>query len=534
MKIIHKISLFIFLFVCVEAAFGAPEAEFGKLSKTYILNADGSREYRYSMELTLYTHLAMRDLYGESFIFYDPAYQELKIHTSYTRQKDGTIIQTPENAFVEVLPRQAADAPAYNRLKEMVVVHTGLELGATIFLDYSILTKPGYLPELDICEPVEQWTPVKDYTISISVPEDKPLHYTLLNAKDKPTLSRINGLKQVTWKIRNLPASSSDPQVSALGGDVKLLAVSTYASITDALNVLNKQLTPKGEGSLLSLAGKITEGKTSDADKLQAILLHVREYIGNSRLSPAETGFRIRSTGDVIASAYGTEAEKVNLLAGLLNAAGIQAEVAASFPKNIEINNCGLSAIRDLFVRAVAGGKTHLLTPNSATMSEAGRYVDYKQYLSLSNPGKEVAIEAPSTAIDKQYTLTVSPEKANNGYITLSLPDSTAGMAHTSYSRYNSKRTTNLLLPYKANEQYSYTLELPEGMELATPKSAIIINNSVGKMVMSVKQNGNSVEVVRTLALQKQLIAPSDYAAFRNLITEWTDVNNNQLLIKVK
>lgn len=28
----------------------------------------------------------------------------------------------------------------------MVVVHTGLELGATIYLDYSVVTRPGYLP----------------------------------------------------------------------------------------------------------------------------------------------------------------------------------------------------------------------------------------------------------------------------------------------------------------------------------------------------------------------------------------------------
>ena len=84
----------------------------------------------------------------------------LKIHESYTRQKDGNIVKTPENAFVEVLPSAAADAPAYNGLKEMVVVHTGLELGATIYLDYSVITRPGYLPELDVCEQIEELSPI--------------------------------------------------------------------------------------------------------------------------------------------------------------------------------------------------------------------------------------------------------------------------------------------------------------------------------------------------------------------------------------
>ena len=94
----------------------------------------------------------MNSLYGETFIVYDPAYQQLKINESYTRQVDGTIVTTPANAFVEVLPSAAANAPAYNGLKEMVVVHTGLELGATIYLDYTVTTDAGALPA---CPP---WT----------------------------------------------------------------------------------------------------------------------------------------------------------------------------------------------------------------------------------------------------------------------------------------------------------------------------------------------------------------------------------------
>lgn len=75
-----------------------------EISKDLTLNADGSQEFRYDMELTLFTHTAMNGTYGESFIVYNPQYQELKINSSYTKQKDGTIIKTPDNAFVEVLP----------------------------------------------------------------------------------------------------------------------------------------------------------------------------------------------------------------------------------------------------------------------------------------------------------------------------------------------------------------------------------------------------------------------------------------------
>ena len=78
----------------------AREAEFKKIKESWTLQADGTQVYRQSKVLTLYTHTAMNRTYGESFITYDPRYQTLQIHESYTRQKDGNIIKTPANALV--------------------------------------------------------------------------------------------------------------------------------------------------------------------------------------------------------------------------------------------------------------------------------------------------------------------------------------------------------------------------------------------------------------------------------------------------
>ena len=40
-------------------------------------------------ELTLFTHAAMNGLYGESFIVYNPAYQELKYMNLILARKTG-------------------------------------------------------------------------------------------------------------------------------------------------------------------------------------------------------------------------------------------------------------------------------------------------------------------------------------------------------------------------------------------------------------------------------------------------------------
>lgn len=560
---INKFAFLLCLLLVTVSAFAASEAEYGKLSKTYTLNADGSQEFRCNMELTLFTHTAMNGTYGESFIVYNPAFQELKIHASYTKQKDGNIVKTPDNAFVEVLPRNAADAPAYNNLKEMVVVHTGLELGATIYLDYSILSKPGYLPALDIYDELLQSSPVKEYTYTIVVPENEQVSYTMQYNKAKPEIKVANGTKTIQWTLRNLPAASRDLFVYAMNGDVPFLTATTYPSEKEALQTLFKQFNPKNDSQIEVVAESITEGKTTDTEKLQAIMNYVTKDLGNSRLSLSETGFRLRPADLVINSAYGTVAEKTNLLNGLLNAAGIQAEPAALYRVNAD-RGCGLNAINELFVVANADGKRYLLSPTSTQRVTAGRIHNLVPSFSLAS-GEKLTFDAPETDINYQVSMTVSPDKAEskitsdtgegqfpyfsenkkestssqplkaeNGYLLVNLPDAPSTLANSYFCRMNSVRKENLLMPCLVNEQYTYTVAIPAGMDLRTPATDKTIANAAGKYVYSVQKDGKTAKVTRSLQLNKQLYTPAEYAALRTLLTEWGNTNSKVLMFTLE
>ena len=112
-----KYNLLIIGLLAVVTAMAQPEAVFDKIVKQYTWNRDGSMIFRYRKELTLNTHFAFNNLYGETFIVYNPEFQTLKINESYTKQADGTVIRTPDNAFNKVLPSFAADAPTYSHSK---------------------------------------------------------------------------------------------------------------------------------------------------------------------------------------------------------------------------------------------------------------------------------------------------------------------------------------------------------------------------------------------------------------------------------
>lgn len=546
-------------------AFGASEAEYKKLAKIWTLHADGSQEFRYNMELTLFTHTAMNSTYGESFIVYNPQYQELKINSSYTKQKDGTIVKTPDNAFVEVLPRNAADAPAYNHLKEMVVVHTGLELGATIYLDYTVTSKPGYLPEVDIFETLLQSSPVKEYTISIVTPETKEVAFTLANNNAKPSVKQGNGIRTTTWTLRNLAASSRVPFVSVANGDIPYLAATTYTSPEEALSVLFKQFNPSGDMQLMTLAESLTEGKATDEDKLEAILDYTINHIANSPLTPEQTGYRLRPADAAISTAYGTEAEKANLLAGLLNGAGFKAEPVATYQASAD-KGLALKAIDRLYVSCMVNGQGYLFSPLSIRRPQTVNF-DRTPLYSLKS-GKPVAVAIPTpedcriksdialTFKDGKVTATTqeSVGKAllpyfakgssentqtdaldvQNGYATLVLQEAGGGFSHLPYGYLNSRRTVNLLLPRQVNEVYTYTVECPDNMELRTPETDRTISNAAGRLTLSVKKNGRTATITRSLQLNKQLYTPAEYKELRQLLTEWNDVNGKTLLFSVR
>ena len=559
----HKFAFLLCMLLMTTTVFGASEAEYKKLAKTWTLNADGSQKFRYKMELTLFTHTAMNGTYGESFIVYNPQYQELKINSSYTKQKDGTIIKTPDNAFVEVLPRNAADAPAYNHLKEMVVVHTGLELGATIYLDYTVTSKPGYLPEVDIFEELLQSSPVKEYTLTIVIPEAKELAYTLTNNPAKASVKRSGGTCTTSWTLRNLPASSRAPFVYVKNGDVPFLAATTYASEGEALATLLKQFNPSGDPQLTTLAESLTEGEKKDEDKLEAILEYTTNHIANNGLTLDQTGYRLRPADAVMSTAYGTEVEKANLLAGLLDGAGFKAEPMATYQAYAD-KGLALKAVDQLFVSCMVNGELYLFSTSSTHRPQTVNF-DRTPLFSLQT-GKPVAIAVPQDyqiksdiavrfkdgkvttstkeSVGKElmpYFTTgnseneqTAPLKVENGYATISLPDAEYGFSHLPYGYLNSQRKENLLIPRPVNEVYTYTIECPENMELRTPETDKTIRNAAGSLTISVKKNGRTATVTRSLELNKQLYTPAEYKELRQLLTEWSDVNGKTLLFSVR
>lgn len=543
-KAMKTLSIYIgiigILLLAVLPAKAASEAEFRKLSKTYTLRADGSQEVRVQKELTLFTHAAMNSLYGETFIVYDPDFQKLEIHESYTRQKDGNVIKTPANALVEVLPSAAANAPAYNRLKEMVVVHTGLELGATIVLDYSIVSKAGYLPELDVCCPVKELSPIKEYTFRLNVPAGKAVHYELLNASAKPAITQGSGMKTFTWTLKDVkPRPYAYPSARGAMGQVQAVSsgmmpvfiASTWPRYDEALKSLKAQFQPGSHSIIEAKVAELTRGIEGNPQAIRnAIAGYMTELyqLGRCGVSLQEAGYRLRPASEVIRSAYGTQAELVNLDVTLQQAAGLEAEVAVCALRPSTKDNQGLSTL----VSVVAQSK---LMPEKVALTGTEEAC-LQPFLTVTNlEGKPLTMETYLSAKDMQQNDTLQVDKAQmqqpaEGWGIVALPDPTpirtlyAYAAHTTIPE-------SILLPRTMNCTLETFVRLPEGMKV-TPRTDMEVSNACGKVTFSYQPTKDGVKVTRSLRISRQLQTPSNYKELYALLAEWRDANNHTLVVK--
>ena len=581
---------FLILFVSLFTVRAQSEADFILLQKDYVWNTDGSSEIHCRQVIRYNTHVSFNRLYGETFIVYNPAYQKLKINESYTVQASGNKITAPDNAFNEVLPRFAADAPDYNGLREMVVTHTGLEIGAVSYLDYTLYTKAGYLPELDQCLPLQEDSPVKEYKISVRIPDSKNLSYQSYLLKGDPKIKKGNGTVSYEWSFRNIAPSSKEYYQPSDGSNAPHLVFSTWSSQEKALQWLSGQMQA---GDVSGVRDMISKFKSSHSDPYRIAVGaydDIIKRIAYTPVPPEYAGYQFRNASQVFKSAYGTSGEKSILLIALAKGLGIQAYPVCVYPSFMDRSVGSLHAIKDFAVYISEQGQNFVLspvkyTPFSMNISQPGyRYVaiasgmtdipvssvnkavlsmnidlkdrpEYTGQLSLTgsfNPMLAVWLDENKakkllSGITADQISGLSPGEhtfytnmegklqitENSGYYTLMLPETNGGVNSWNMKYLNTKRKSNAEIPYKIEESYTYFISLPHDKKIVNRSENLNKTNRVGKVKIEVKLlPSNCLELKRSIQIEKDLISPSDYDDFTELLKIWESNNYRMIVYK--
>lgn len=366
-----KYIQYIMVLLCVvpslsSRAGNATDAEFLSLKKIYTLKSNGDVTMSCAKVLKLNTHAAFNRFYGETFVVYNPQYQEVKIHEAYTVMADGTKVLVPDNAFNEVLPGWAAGAPAYNHLRELVITHTGLEVGAVIHLEYEVTTKAGFFPYFMGHEMLAQSSPVKAGEIVVRIPEKMQLAYRLKGLRSVPAERVYDGMREYVWIFTNIAAQSHERFLQE-NSTPELIFGETLPVEKALYRALDQKAFKMQENPLVTeWLNAILADKKDNRERIKAIHQAVVKEIHTFNIEPQYSGWRVCDAETVFKANGGTSLEKALLMADLLHMAGIGYEVMAVVPEaDYDALAFNLLTVKQFVVRADVNKSEHLLlSPN--------------------------------------------------------------------------------------------------------------------------------------------------------------------------
>lgn len=528
-QFISAIGLLLFLFVLPVSA---DEARFRLMERRYTWNSDGSMDFRFRKELTLFTHTAMNGTYGETFITYNPAFQTLTINESYTRQANGNIVRSPENAFVEVLPSAAANAPAFNGLREMVVVHTGLELGATIYLDYTIHTKSGYMPFMEAAGVLQETSPVELSRLTVEMSGGTENLSVFVNQPRKYGRQTRKG-NTVEWEFRNLPALSREPLGLSDNRSNVTFAVCS-ARPGQVAGILRERFAVQPSPVLRHLADSLTRSLQTDEEKVKAVNRFLVEGLSACGVSDVLAGYvRPRLPEDVYSSVYATRTERAAMAAALLRAAGLDAQVAAVYPNNLPENVRGLANVKDwCIVWKGTAGKESVCFPSSVSgvPSQDRTALD----VILLSDGEEIPMPAWNAPKEHKTTVSADQAKSLGNLSVLTLQPLSREVEQWGMGRLASRRETPMELPGKLSLCDTYEINVDKAMRWQPGNNTFRIANDCGEVEQRVTETSAGLQVVRRLNINSQTIQPADYAKLRRLLVEWCDENHRVFVFERK
>lgn len=329
-KVMMKSVLLTWFIITVPLWAENSDAEYLRLIHEYDVKENGEFSYRHTHRLRLNSYFAVNRLFGETFVVFDTTFQTLTVHKSITTMRDGKKIPSPDNAFNLVLPRMASKAPAFNRLREMVITHTGLEVGSIIDLDYTLQTKPGFVAGFSKAVELRQNVPVDTLTIRVRIPRNKYFNYACTEGDITPDSIVFDTHKIYEWNFLDLPPATNEPLHHKPVPSLYFSTCDDYQSVLGDL--FNEAGTLNEE--IHTFFKKETDSLESKLEQILAVQEILATQVYTYSVPFHQAGYRFRGPAEVWQAAAGTAEEKARLFQAIINGLGIPSDIvlAAQIP----------------------------------------------------------------------------------------------------------------------------------------------------------------------------------------------------------
>jgi len=319
-----------------------------------------------SRRVALFTDDAIRR-YADPRILYDAGRQELEISVARVYMRDGSRIDSGENAFNRTTPFAFSQAPDYTDWQEMVVTHVGVEKDCVAELVYTIRDTKPLRPWLSGVEYLAQEDPALSGGLTIAVPPGVHLKYACINGAPEPIRG---GENEYTWKLENIPCERRIAGGLWWGDYVPAVVYSTAADWDVVADYFADEFSDKA-----AITGDI-EQKIENGDEESILELHKKciECVRNIDPPFAPFASMARNAGQIYQSAYAHAWDHAILLGARLKQNGIRVTpVLVSAGRNWSDDVAAPEWCRGILLEVLPSdsGKSLLLNPEKEYLHDA-------------------------------------------------------------------------------------------------------------------------------------------------------------------
>ncbi len=270
--------------------------------------------------------------WGEYGLDYSRKYNTVRIETARVIKPDGRVVNVPEEMIKDITHPALAQINIFDsEVRVMMVTFPNLEVGDAIELEAvdSCFNAPMH-GQFDWMDLLQGSDPIVHYKAEISGPASLPLQHMVKDGEAEFSLTTENGLNTYSWEVRDVPRIVAEPAMPSYTSFAPRLIVSTIGN-WEQVSRWWYEMTSNfrtADDSLKAVANKVTEGMTTDEEKIKAVYHFVAQKIRYMGLGTGKkAGFEPKPANETLATRYGVCRDVAVLMSTMLGELDIESYV---------------------------------------------------------------------------------------------------------------------------------------------------------------------------------------------------------------
>lgn len=291
---------------------------------------DGRQEQTIHRIIWISTENAV-ETYGDHRIPYDQGHCTLTVHALRT-WRDNRWWETTATGKVETLPHALNHAYDYTNMREMMLLHDGIELPCILEVSYTIADREPFRRGIDGLWLFQREHPAVVSRFEFEVPKGVTVRFACSDEELQPEPSADDARGTIThaWEMRHVTARPR-PHTADPAAYVPHIVWSTWKGWRDYGDYLADQFASgaQADSTLVGVVDSLEGESRSRIDLLGVIATVIEERVRLVRYSEAYWWPFPRDAGRIYASGYGHALDRAILAAAMMKEAGFQ--VAPAF-----------------------------------------------------------------------------------------------------------------------------------------------------------------------------------------------------------